>query len=207
MAGKFDPQNAQNLMEIEKQFAVKAVEQAQTYWNLLEKVAPRELKLTQLDQEIFDHTKELFPELFENDNAKLIKLDEDFLKSEDGKKKWRTFHAAYEKRVKEHNFGCLIRTDANEEYGEKSTIFGMFNAALASNQRSTSQIRSHPNAGNQSDLFRSSNYSHNTSFSSTPSRNRLGLNDKAHEIAKEEAKKDAAKKEKEAKAAQKKGGK
>ncbi|KAJ2916224.1 hypothetical protein MD484_g4214, partial [Candolleomyces efflorescens] len=29
MAGKFDPNNAQNLIEIEKQFAVKAVEQAQ----------------------------------------------------------------------------------------------------------------------------------------------------------------------------------
>ncbi|KAG6918283.1 hypothetical protein DXG01_015375 [Tephrocybe rancida] len=181
MAGKFDPQNAQNLMEIEKQFAVKAVEQAQTYWNLLEKVQPRELKLTQLDEEIFNHTKELFPELFENDNAKLIKLDEDFLKSEDGKKRWREFHTAYEKKVKEHNFGCLIRTDANEEYGEKSTIFVKTNHAGIVVTRMQF-------------------------YAVEIARNRLGLNDKAHEIAKEEAIKEAAKKEKEAKAASKKKG-
>ncbi|KAG6885537.1 hypothetical protein C0993_000322 [Termitomyces sp. T159_Od127] len=184
MAGKFDPQNAQNLKEIEKQFAVKAVEQAQTYWNLLEKVSPRELKLTQHDDDIFNDTKKTFPELFENDNAKLIKLDENFLKSEDGKKKWRAFHALslvnsacvrYEKKIKEHNFGCLIRTDADGEYGETSTIF------VTRMQFYAIEI----------------------------SRNRLGLNDKAHEIAKEEAAKEAAKKEKEAKTSSKKtnGGK
>ncbi|KAG6889901.1 hypothetical protein C0992_003694 [Termitomyces sp. T32_za158] len=135
-----------------------------------------------------------FPELFENDNARLIKLDEDLLKSEDGKKRWRAFHALfvfsasvlldpsldtvcfrYEKKVKEHNFGCLIRTDAEEEYGEKSTIF------VTRMQFYAIEI----------------------------SRNRLGLNDKAHEIAKEEAAKEAAKKEKEAKTASKRnnGGK
>ncbi|KAG5735837.1 UPF0368 protein, partial [Termitomyces sp. T112] len=175
MAGKFDPQKAQNLMEIEKQFAVKAVEQAQTYWNLLEKVSPRELKLTQHDDDIFNDFKKTFPELFENDNAKLIKLDEDFLKSEDAKKRWRAFHALYEKKVKDYNFGCLIRTDAEEEYGEKSTIF------VTRMQFYAIEI----------------------------SRNKLGLNDKAHELAKEEAAKEAAKKEKEEKAALKKknGGK
>ena len=32
----------------------------------------------------------------------------------------------YEKKVKDYNFGSLIRTDAREEYGEKNTIFGSF---------------------------------------------------------------------------------
>lgn len=32
----------------------------------------------------------------------------------------------YEKKVKDYNFGSLIRTDAREEYGEKNTIFGPF---------------------------------------------------------------------------------
>ncbi|KAG5637665.1 hypothetical protein H0H81_003686 [Sphagnurus paluster] len=171
MAGKFDPQNAQNLMEIEKQFAVKAVEQAQTYWNLLEKVAPRELKLTAIDDEIYNHTIEFFPELSENDHAKLTKIDEDWMKSDDGKKRWRTFIQAYEKKVKDHNFGCLIRTDARQEYGETNTIF----------------------------VTRMQFYAYEIA------RNRLGLNDAAHEIAKEEAAKEAAKKEKESK--KKKGGK
>ncbi|KAH9007382.1 hypothetical protein EDB83DRAFT_2462014 [Lactarius deliciosus] len=76
MAGKFDPNQVQNLvgvllnspfsfpakslssplvrppasrlptLQIEKQFVVKAVEHAQTYWNLLEKIPPRDSKLT-----------------------------------------------------------------------------------------------------------------------------------------------------------------
>jgi hypothetical protein len=32
-----------------------------------------------------------FPELSADEYAKLIKLDEDWLKSESGKKRWRTF--------------------------------------------------------------------------------------------------------------------
>lgn len=32
----------------------------------------------------------------------------------------------YEKKVQEHNFGSLLRKDANEEYTEQNTIFGRF---------------------------------------------------------------------------------
>ena len=32
----------------------------------------------------------------------------------------------YEKKIKDHNFGSLIRTDARDEYAEKNTIFGSF---------------------------------------------------------------------------------
>jgi len=165
MAGKFDPKKAQNLMEIEKQFAVKAVEQAQTYWNLLEKVAPSELRLTKLDDEIYEDTMKTFPELAENDHAKLTKIDEDWLKSEDGKKKWRDFINLYEKKIMDYNFGCLIRTDARGEYGETNTMF-------------VTRIQF---------------------YAFEIARNRLGLNDKAHELAKEEALRDAAKKEKDSK--------
>ncbi|RDB17192.1 Protein PBDC1 [Hypsizygus marmoreus] len=164
MAGKFDANNAQNLMEIEKQFAVKAVEQAQTYWNLLEKIPPRELRLTKLDDEIYTHAMEAFPEFTENDHEKLTKLDEDWMKSDDGKNRWRDFIQAYEKKVKDYNFGSLIRTDARQEYGETNTIF-------------VTRIQF---------------------YAIEIARNRLGLNDAAHEIAKAEAIKEAAKKEKEA---------
>ncbi|RXW22775.1 hypothetical protein EST38_g3079 [Candolleomyces aberdarensis] len=91
MAGKFEPNNAQNLIEIEKQFAVKAVEQAQTYWNLLEKVNPVELKLTKIDDEIYEDTIKTFPEFAEPPHTKLVKLDEEWMKSDDGKKRWRDF--------------------------------------------------------------------------------------------------------------------
>ncbi|KAF9262793.1 DUF757-domain-containing protein [Marasmius fiardii PR-910] len=162
MAAKFDPNTAQNAIEIEKQFAVKAVEQAQTYWNLLEKVPPRELRLTKLDDEIYEDTMATFPELAEEGHAKLIKLDEDWMKSPEGKEKWRTFISRYEKKVKDYNFGSLIRTNAEEEYGEKNTIF-------------VTRIQF---------------------YAIEISRNRLGLNDKAHEIAKAEAEKERLEKEK-----------
>ncbi|KAK0205544.1 DUF757-domain-containing protein [Desarmillaria ectypa] len=156
MAGKFDPQNAQNLIEIEKQFAVKAVEQAQTYWNLLEKVPPRQLRLTKFDDEIFEHALKAFPEMTSEPYDKLTKLDEDWMKSKEGKERWRVFIQTYEKKVKDYNFGSLIRTDAREEYGEKNTIF-------------VTRIQF---------------------YAIEISRNRLGLNDAAHEVAKVSAEKE-----------------
>jgi len=72
-------------------FAVRAVEQAQTYWNLVEKISPKTLRLTKHDEEIFEHTLKAFPELSEDEHAKLIKIDEDWMKSEDGKRRWREF--------------------------------------------------------------------------------------------------------------------
>lgn len=44
-----------------------------------------------LDDEIYEHTMSTFPEFSENDHAGLVKLDEDWLKSEVGKKRWREF--------------------------------------------------------------------------------------------------------------------
>ncbi|KAI0048668.1 DUF757-domain-containing protein [Auriscalpium vulgare] len=161
MAGKFDPNQAQNLQEVEKQFAVKAVEQAQTYWNLLEKVHPRQLRLTKFDDEIYEHALETFPE-FAAPHEKLEKLDEDWMKSKDGKERWRNFINAYEKKVQDYNFGSLIRTDASKEYNETNTIF-------------VTRIQF---------------------YAIEIARNRLGLNDKAHEIAKEEARLEKEKAEK-----------
>lgn len=163
MTTKFDPNTAQNAVEIEKQFAVKAVEHAQTYWNLLEKVPPRNLKLTKLDDEIFEHTMAEFPELAEDSYAKVTKLDEDWMKSTEGKDRWRKFIQSYEKKIKDYNFGSLIRTDARDEYGEKNTIF----------------------------VTRMQFYAFEIA------RNRLGLNDAAHELAKREAEKEREREAKE----------
>ncbi|KDQ32619.1 hypothetical protein PLEOSDRAFT_1051577 [Pleurotus ostreatus PC15] len=173
MSGKFDPKNAQNLMEIEKQFAVKAVEQAQTYWNLLEKVAPKDLRLTKYDDEIFEHVMKDFPELAEEPYDKLVRIDEELMKSPEGKERWRKFIAEYEKKIKDFNFGSLIRTDATQEYGETNTIF----------------------------VTRIQFYAYEIC------RNKLGLNDRAHELAKAEAEKERLEKEKAATKKGKKNGK
>lgn len=94
MSAGFDPNRAQNLPEIEKQMAVKCVEHAQTYWNLLEKLEPSSLRLTKLDDEIMAHVAEEFPEIAESEWDG--KLSEEEMKSEEGKKKWRDFIEKYQ---------------------------------------------------------------------------------------------------------------
>jgi hypothetical protein len=81
-----------------------------------------------------------------DEHAGLTKLDEDWMKSESGKERWRVFIERYvhrcslvplarsltsvrrsyknKKEIKDYNFGSLIRTDARQEYGETNTIFG-----------------------------------------------------------------------------------
>ena len=47
--------------------------------------------LTRLDDEIYAHTQSTFPELFVPPYDKLIKLDEEWMKSPQGKERWRVF--------------------------------------------------------------------------------------------------------------------
>ena len=44
-----------------------------------------------IDDEIFEHAMKEFPELSENEYAKVTKLDEEWMKSESGKTRWRDF--------------------------------------------------------------------------------------------------------------------
>jgi hypothetical protein len=44
--------------------------------------------LDRIDDEIYEET---FPELAENDHAKLVKLDEEGMKNPEGKERWRVF--------------------------------------------------------------------------------------------------------------------
>jgi len=49
-------------------------------------------------------------------------LDEDAMKSPEGKARWRKFIMAYEKTLADYNFGTLIRKDAHREYAEDNSI-------------------------------------------------------------------------------------
>jgi hypothetical protein len=106
------------LVQIEKQFAVKAVQHMSTYWAILEKVKGSSLRLTKIDDEIYEHLKKDFPEF---DPAETI--DEDQMKSKEGKQKWRDFMMKYEKRVDDYNFGTLLRSNPKSEYDQEGTIF------------------------------------------------------------------------------------
>lgn len=52
-------------------------------------------------------------------------LDEDEIKSPEGKEKWRNFMMAYSKKIDDYNFGTIVRTRADGEYTNEGTIFGM----------------------------------------------------------------------------------
>lgn len=93
--GTFDPNQAQNLPEIEKQMAVKCVEHAQATWNLYEKVKPSTLRLSKLDDDIYKDFQETFPELAEDEKS-IEKIDEERMKSKEGKERWRNFLNRYE---------------------------------------------------------------------------------------------------------------
>lgn len=111
-------ETADNLEDMEKQFAVKAVHHMTVYWGILEKMPGSKLRLTRMDDEILDHFKRSFPEF---DPAETI--NEDKMKSKEGKERWREFINQYEKKVDDFNFGTMLRTNPKFEYGEKETIF------------------------------------------------------------------------------------
>ncbi|ODM23769.1 hypothetical protein SI65_01358 [Aspergillus cristatus] len=120
MSKPFNPEEAQNLEDMEKQFAVKAVEHLMTYWAILEKVPGSKLRLTKMDDEIYAHFKEEFPDF--DPAATLI---EDEMKSKAGKEKWRNWMMKYEKTIHDFNFGTIIRTNPKCEYDQDTTIFGV----------------------------------------------------------------------------------
>ncbi len=95
------------------------VQHMSTYWAILEKVKGSALRLTKMDDEIYEHLKADFPEF---DPAATI--DEDEMKSKTGKERWRKFMMAYEKKIDDYNFGTMLRNSPKAEYSQEDTIFG-----------------------------------------------------------------------------------
>ncbi|KAL8663667.1 MAG: hypothetical protein Q9168_008054 [Polycauliona sp. 1 TL-2023] len=115
-----NPEQAENFEDMEKQFAVKAVQHMTTYWAILEKMKGSQLRLTKIDDEILEHFQKEFPEF-----DVTATINEDTMKSKAGKERWRNFMMAYEKKIDDYNFGTMLRANPKFEYGEKETIFAM----------------------------------------------------------------------------------
>ncbi|KAL2911445.1 hypothetical protein HK105_209096 [Polyrhizophydium stewartii] len=111
-------ENAENLPDIEKQWAVKSFHHAETYFRLVSAVHPRRIKLTPIDDEIYAAFREEFPDLVLENLREL----EDF-KSEKAKAKWRNFIMKYETKVEDYNFGTLLRNRCGEDYGPNNCFF------------------------------------------------------------------------------------
>ncbi|KAL7411009.1 putative polysaccharide biosynthesis protein [Mrakia frigida] len=130
---KFDAEKADNFEDIEKQFAVAVVEHMQAYEKLISTVPPNRLKLSAIDDILMAHLNTAFPTLLSSDNnyAALRTLDEDAMKSPQGKEDWRKFVMAYEKIVPDYNFGTLIRTDCSRDYAQDNTTLVLRTQFLA----------------------------------------------------------------------------
>jgi hypothetical protein len=113
----FDPETAENHPDIEKQWAVKAMHQAETYIKLIQAVDTKKIKLTRLDDEIYKHFRSEFPDMELHE----LRVDKDF-KSEAAKEKWRQFLQKYEK-VADYNFGTLLRIRSDQDYTEENSFF------------------------------------------------------------------------------------
>ena len=96
------------------------MQQMETYWNILEKVPGSKLRLTKMDDEIYEHFKKEFPDF---DTAATI--NEDDMKSKEGKARWRNFINTYEKKVEDYNFGAMLRASPKTEYTQDGTIFAV----------------------------------------------------------------------------------
>ncbi|KAJ4413299.1 hypothetical protein N0V91_000274 [Didymella pomorum] len=115
-----DAEHADNFEDIEKQFAVKVVQHMETYWNILEKVKGSTLRLTKIDDEIYEHFQKDFP-----DWDATATINEDDMKSKAGKEKWRNFINVYDKKIEDFNFGAMVRASPKTDYTQEGTIFAV----------------------------------------------------------------------------------
>ncbi|UJR27276.1 hypothetical protein I4U23_008571 [Adineta vaga] len=101
---------------LEEQWAMKAFQHAETYFNLLRSLDPTSLRLTPHDDQIYTRFRQVFPDL------KIDHLDEDHIKSVEGKQQWRSFCEEFRELIDDYSYGTLVRTDAKGEYTSENTI-------------------------------------------------------------------------------------
>ncbi|KAM0734834.1 Protein PBDC1 [Formica fusca] len=101
---------------VEAMWAMKAMEHAEVYFNILCSVDPKLLRLTPHDENIYKAFRENFP------NMKVDKIDEDEFKSPQQKEEWRSFCEQFKDVVEDYSFGTLLRADCTEDYSEKNSI-------------------------------------------------------------------------------------
>jgi hypothetical protein len=120
LGAQINPEQADNFEDIEKQFAVKVVQHMETYWNILEKVKGSTLRLTKIDDEIYEHFQKEFPDFDAS-----ATINEDEMKSKAGKERWRNFINQYEKKIEDFNFGAMLRASPKTDYTQEGTIFAV----------------------------------------------------------------------------------
>lgn len=77
---------------------------------------PKLLRLTPHDDLIYKTFRESFPDF------KVDKIDEEELKSAEGKAMWRPFCERFKDVVEDYSFGTLVRADCEGEYSQQNSI-------------------------------------------------------------------------------------
>ncbi|KAG9397248.1 putative polysaccharide biosynthesis protein [Carpediemonas membranifera] len=119
MAPKHDPfeEGVSNDAQIELNWAMKAAKYAETYDRLRKSVKDlTTFRMTKIDDLIYSSFRFTFPEL--NIDA----VEEEELKSEDAKKKWRPFLMPFEGKIPDWNMATLLRVDCKKDCDEHNTI-------------------------------------------------------------------------------------
>uniref|UniRef100_A0A1B6C3I6 Polysaccharide biosynthesis domain-containing protein n=1 Tax=Clastoptera arizonana TaxID=38151 RepID=A0A1B6C3I6_9HEMI len=101
---------------VEAMWAIRAYEHAEVYFNILCSVDPQILRLTPHDDLIYRTFRDEFS------GMDVRTLDEDQIKSIEGKKKWRDFCEKFKDIVEDYNFGTLLRINTTGDYSEENSI-------------------------------------------------------------------------------------
>eukprot|EP00124_Ichthyophonus_hoferi_P004132 Ihof_evm3s418 gene=Ihof_evmTU3s418 len=108
-------ENYNNAQDVEMAWAMKAGKHAETYFNLISSLDSRKLRLTKIDDEIYEDFRKTFGDF----EVKLI--DEDVLKGHSSKETWRNFCNRYEHKVTDFNYGTMLRLDATKDYDQHNS--------------------------------------------------------------------------------------
>lgn len=106
----------ENDPSVEAMWAIKAMEHAEVYFNILCSVDPKFLRLTPHDEQIYVAFRETFPDF------KVDVLNENEMKSIEGKAKWKPFCEQFKDAVEDYSFGTLLRIDCNGDYSEANSM-------------------------------------------------------------------------------------
>ena len=101
------------------EWAEKAFKQAEVHYNLMTSLRPSMLKLTKHDDEIYKEFRRDFPDF------DIEKINEEKLKTQEAKAKWRPFCNHFDGQIADFNQGCLLRIDAMGEYNESNTTLAL----------------------------------------------------------------------------------
>ena len=106
-----------NDSRVEALWAIKAMEHAEVYFNILCSVDPKMIpRLSLNDDEIYEKFRKDFPDM----NVAALEEMKD-LKSEEMKSKWRAFCEEF-KHVEDFSFATLIRLNSSQDYEEVNSV-------------------------------------------------------------------------------------